>query len=108
MWRFQKVCVEQGIPLVWIDGIPEAHWATTQLLLVKDVIIPKSDLWQQLDGFDIHAPVRGQIDIGQLQTIADDINQYMRHTLIDHTLSADMSWIDVCNIFEPAIDAALT
>ncbi|MAU08820.1 MAG: hypothetical protein CL607_03290 [Anaerolineaceae bacterium] len=108
LWRFQRVCVEHGIPLVWIDGIPEAYWATTQLLLVKDITLPQSNLWHHLDGFDIQAPIRGQIDIGQLQNLADDINQYLRQTLIDHNLSADMSWIDVCDLFEPAIDATLT
>ncbi|GAB4517303.1 MAG: FAD-dependent oxidoreductase [Anaerolineae bacterium] len=107
VWRLQYALVARGCPVFWAVDVPVGHAAflATQLLLVRDVIVPQGDRWTQLE-IGLDQPLGDSIDLIRLQALADELNTHLGQNVVS-ALRRDLTWAATCAAFHPGLEAAL-
>jgi hypothetical protein len=109
VWRLQYQLVRRGCPIFWALDMPLDHalFVPTQLLLARDLIVPDSPRYHQLE-IGLDQPLGDSIDLSRLNTIADDINEHGGRLMIRKGwMSPDVTWATVCDKFGDAMKKAL-
>ena len=94
-----------GCPIFWAIDVPLGHplFVPTQLLLARDLIVPDSPRYHQLE-IGLDQPLGDSIALSRLEAIADEINQHSgQRTLRTRWLSPDVTWATVCDKFGNAM-----
>ncbi|MEL6306932.1 MAG: FAD-dependent oxidoreductase [Chloroflexota bacterium] len=105
IWQLQARLVQRGCPIFWAIDIPidHPHFAVTQLLLVRDLLIEDSPRWHQLE-IGMYQPLGNDFDLDKLKGIAGYLNEKIGDTSIDSSvISADITWESVCNLFKESV-----
>lgn len=104
-WRLQYQLVQRGCPIFWAIDIPTEHpyFEVTQLLLVRDIIIPESSRWHTLE-IGLDQPLGDDFDLVQLKHIADELNTRGQAQIADvTTITSDITWSTLCDLFKDLV-----
>ncbi|MFW5748305.1 MAG: FAD-dependent oxidoreductase [Chloroflexota bacterium] len=105
VWRLQARVVRQGCPITWAVDVPVDHAAffATQLLMIRDIIVPGGDRWHSL-AIGLNQPLGLSVDVAKLRGIAKELNQHAGRTLVRTAdVQPDMTWVALCDLFQPAL-----
>jgi hypothetical protein len=109
VWCLQYHLVERGCPIVWAVDVPHTHalFIPTQLLLVRDLIVPESSRWHRLD-IGLDEPLGDSISLHKVHHLIDDIQERCRKKFMDSaSINADTTWSGLCQQVHPILTYSL-